>query len=123
MRFKLKCAGMLACIPASYVQAQQIPDSIFSQSLQEIVVTGQSARQRITEGRLGSENLEPPKLALTPQMFGETDIIKSITLMPGIRGGAEGTGGWQCLPEPCLNGRNDALQPVAPDGDILNIQR
>jgi len=123
MRFKLKCAGMLACIPASYVQAQQIPDSIFSQSLQEIVVTGQSARQRITEGLLGSENLELPKLALTPQMFGETDIIKSITLMPGIRGGAEGTGGWQCLPEPCLHGRNDALQPVAPDGDILNIQR
>jgi len=75
MRFKLKCAGMLACIPASYVQAQQIPDSIFSQSLQEIVVTGQSARQRITEGLLGSENLELPKLALTPQMFGETDII------------------------------------------------
>lgn len=123
MRFKLKCAGMPVCIPASYVQAQHIPDSIFSQSLQEIVVTGQSARQRITEGRLGSENLELPKLALTPQMFGETDIIKSITLMPGIRGGAEGTGGWQCLPEPCLHGRNDALQPVAPDGDILNIQR
>ena len=57
--------------------AKENPDTIGSQALQEVVVTGQSARQRISGAGLGSENLELTKLALTPQLFGEKDIIKS----------------------------------------------
>lgn len=70
-------------------------DSIPAQSLTEVVVTGQSARQRVANGRLGSESLELAKLALTPQMFGENDIIKSITLLPGVHSEAEGAGGFE----------------------------
>lgn len=68
-------------------QAQS--DSIQAQKLQEVTVTGQSARQRVADGMLGSERLELSKLAATPQLFGETDIIKSITLLPGVHGEAD----------------------------------
>ena len=58
------------------------------ESFREVVVTGQSARQRVADGMLGSEQLELTKLADTPQLFGETDIIKSIALLPGVHGEA-----------------------------------
>lgn len=64
--------------------------------LDEVVVTGRSpAQQRVASGQLGSEKLELGKLALTPQLFGEADIIKSIALFPGVHGEAEGAGGFE----------------------------
>lgn len=113
MEVNLKYVGIVACIFAFSVHAQQTADSVPAQSLQEIVVTGQSARQRISDGHLGSENLELTRLALTPQMFGETDIIKSITLMPGIHGGAEGTGGFE------VRGGNVYQNLISMDGMTL----
>lgn len=74
---------------------QEIPDSIDSLELHEVVVTGQSARQRIADVHLGAEHLELSKLAAVPALFGENDIIKSITLMPGVHGEGEGTGGFE----------------------------
>ncbi len=71
----------------------ETPD--LQEELQEVVVTGQSARQRITEISLGAEHLELSKLAVIPALFGETDIIKSITLMPGVHGEGEGAGGFE----------------------------
>lgn len=65
------------------------------EELQEVVVTGQSARQRIADIRLGAEHLELSKLAAVPSLFGENDIIKSITLMPGVHGEGEGAGGFE----------------------------
>ena len=47
---------------------------------------GQSARQRISGVQLGAERLELTKLSLTPALFGENDLIKSITLLPGVHG-------------------------------------
>lgn len=75
--------------------AEELPDSLDITTLEEITVTGQSARQRISHARLGSESLELTKLALTPQLFGETDIVKSITLLPGVHSEAEGAGGFE----------------------------
>lgn len=75
------------------VTAAEAPDSIATQALQEVTVTASSARQRVTDGHLGSEQLELTKLSATPSLFGETDIVKSITLLPGVRSEAEGAGG------------------------------
>lgn len=77
------------------VSHQAEADSLLRGSLEEVVVTGQSARQRIDALRLGVENLELAKLAQVPQLFGENDIIKSITLMPGVRGEGDGGGGFE----------------------------
>lgn len=88
-------------------------DTVKTQTLDEVVVTGQSARQRISTAILGSENLELNTLALTPQLFGETDIIKSITLLPGVHGEADGAGGYE------VRGGNAYQNLVTVDGMTL----
>lgn len=95
------------------LMAQTIPDSVSTQMLQEVVVTEQSARQRLSNGKLGSENLELGKFALAPKMFGEVDIIKSITLLPGVHSEAEGAGGFE------VRGGNAYQNLVMMDGMTL----
>lgn len=87
--------GALGCLGAELPGGEAEADSLLQGSLEEVVVTGQSARQRVDALRLGVENLELAKLAQVPQLFGENDIIKSIALMPGVRGEGDGGGGFE----------------------------
>lgn len=95
------------------VEAQTSGDSVQSKLLQEFVITDQSARNRVMNARLGSESLELTKLELTPKMFGEADIIKSITLLPGIHGESDGIGGFE------VRGGNAYQNLVTVDGMTL----
>lgn len=70
------------------------PDSISTQQLNEVVVTGNSPFQRMDNVQLGAEKLELKVMEKTPVLFGEVDIIKSITLLPGVRQESEGSGGY-----------------------------
>ena len=88
-------------------------DSIQVNELKEIVVSDFSARNRIMNSHLGSETLELTKLTLTPQMFGEADIIKSIALLPGVRNEADGAGGFE------VRGGNAYQNLVTMDGMSL----
>lgn len=69
-------------------------DTLASQELDEVVVTANSSFWRVGDVRLGVEKLEINTLAKTPVLFGEVDIIKSITLLPGVRQESEGSGGY-----------------------------
>ena len=102
---------LISCFKAA-LNAQEIPDSVEVYELDEIVITDQSAKNRV-QALPGSENLELTKLALTPQLFGETDIIKSITLLPGVHGEAEGAGGFE------VRGGNAYQNLVLMDGMTL----
>lgn len=62
--------------------------------LNEVVVSGHSPAQRVGNVQLGAEKLEITVLEKTPVLFGEVDIIKSITLLPGVRQESEGSGGY-----------------------------
>ena len=93
--------------------AQETNDSVQTHLLQEVVVTDQSARNRIANARLGSETLELTKLSMAPKMFGEMDIIKSITLLPGVHGEADGAGGFE------VRGGNAYQNLVTLDGMTL----
>ena len=75
--------------------AQEPKDSVMGGELKEVVVTGNSARQRINNSRLGAERLEMSKMIQVPAFGGEVDIIKSITLLPGVRSEGEGGGGFE----------------------------
>ena len=75
------------------IAAQEAADSVGQ--LEEVVVTGQSAGSRIGSLRLGAENLELSKMALMPVLFGENDIIKSITYLPGVHSEGDGAGGFE----------------------------
>lgn len=102
---------VLSCV--FKMRGDNLIDSVPTHYLQEVVVTDQSARNRIQNVQLGSETLELTRLASTPKMFGETDIIKSITLLPGISGEAEGVGSFQ------VRGGNAYQNLVTMDGMTL----
>lgn len=106
-------ALLIIAASSAYSYADNSTDTVATHQLQEVVVTEQSARSRINNARLGSENLELSKLSLTPQLFGETDIIKSITLLPGIHGEADGAGGFE------VRGGNAYQNLVTLDGMTL----
>ena len=73
----------LAARPHSEVNAHET-DSLESKILNEVVVSGYSPTQRIGNVRLGAEKLEMTVFEKTPMLFREVDIIKSITLLPGV---------------------------------------
>ena len=85
-----------------------------SRTLGEVTVSGQSAARRVADGHLGSENLELDRLAATPQLFGEADIVKSITLLPGVRQEGDGAGGFE------VRGGNAYQNLVTLDGMTLH---
>lgn len=83
------------------------------QELDEVVVQSQSARRRVAGVQIGVESLELAKLKVTPVLFGERDIIKSIALLPGVSDEGEGSGGFE------VRGGTSAQNLVAMDGMTL----
>ncbi|MBD5202774.1 MAG: TonB-dependent receptor [Bacteroidales bacterium] len=89
------------------------PDSLASVELHEVVVQGNSARDRIRNVRLGAERLELSKLNDLPSFAGENDIIKSLSFLPGVRSEGEGGGGFE------VRGGNASQNLVTLDGISL----
>ena len=88
-------------------------DTIHVNELNEVIVSDFTVHNRIMNSHLGSETLELKKLSLTPQMFGEVDIIKTIALLPGVRNEADGAGGFE------VRGGNAYQNLVTMDGMSL----
>lgn len=95
MTGKFCFASLLMAISSANGVAEEIADTIATQKLHEIVVTASSARQRISNPRLGAERLELSKLTALPSFGGERDIIKSMALLPGVRSEGDGGGGFE----------------------------
>lgn len=70
-------------------------DTIRTELLDEVVVTSNSARQRIREVQTGAEQLQLKELTATPQLFGERDVIRSIQLLPGVKSESDASSGFQ----------------------------
>ncbi len=62
--------------------------------LNEVVVTGRSTDAAISKAQMGVERLDLKQIAKVPVLFGEKDIIKTMTLMPGIKSAGEGSSGF-----------------------------
>lgn len=88
-------------------------DSLRFENLQEVTITGVSGRQRMREVRLGTERLELAKMAQLPSFMGENDIIKGVSLMPGVHGEGEGSGGFE------VRGGNASQNLIQIDGITL----
>lgn len=104
---------LLLAVTDSRGMAQEKVDSISARKLKEVVVTGTSARQRIENKRIGVERLELTKFLQLPSFGGENDIIKSITLLPGVRSEGDGGGGFE------VRGGNAYQNLVTVDGISL----
>lgn len=83
----------LTAYPASATEVAEM-DTLDTRQLNEVVVTGQGAVRRVENMQIGAEKLEIDVLEKAPVLFGEADIIKSITLLPGVRQESEGSGGY-----------------------------
>ena len=70
-------------------------DTAVVDELQEITVIGSTARQRVSLGRLGAESVPISVLQSLPGFMGENDLIKSLSLLPGVRSEAGGIGGFE----------------------------
>jgi hypothetical protein len=62
--------------------------------LEEVVVSSRRKDENIRDAQNGVENLDPKQLAKIPVIFGEKDIIKSMQLLPGVKGGGDGSSGF-----------------------------
>ena len=70
-------------------------DTIRSERLDEVVITSNSARQRLQNIQTGAEQLQLKDLAAAPQLFGENDIMRSIQLLPGIKAESDASSSFQ----------------------------
>lgn len=64
-------------------------------ALNEVVVSANRFSSKLTTTQIGSENIAIDQIKKMPTLFGETDIVKSITLLPGVKSAGDGTTGFQ----------------------------
>lgn len=64
------------------------------ESLEGVEISSKAENSNITDTRMGVEKLSVQQLNKLPVLFGERDIIKAVTLLPGVKSGGEGNGGF-----------------------------
>lgn len=72
-----------------------IPVKISTQAitLKEVEITVDHTKQKVESTQMSSFDIPISAVKSLPFIMGEVDIIKSIQLLPGIKGGTEGTSG------------------------------
>ena len=68
-------------------------DLISGLTLNEVVVKANSFREQLNSSEMSVEAITTKEAKVIPVIFGETDIIKTIQLKPGIASGSEGSTG------------------------------
>lgn len=63
-------------------------------STQEAVITGQRTNINVTSTEMSRVELTGEQVKTLPVIFGEPDVLKAITLLPGIKSGGEGGTGF-----------------------------
>jgi hypothetical protein len=60
----------------------------------EVVITDKKPDENITDGQMSTNRLEMKQVKQIPAFLGEVDVLKTIQLLPGVKGGAEGNSGF-----------------------------
>lgn len=64
-----------------------------SKQIDEVVITGEKKNRNVESLQMSMEKVQVKMIKKLPSFMGEVDIIKSITLLPGIQNGGEGSSG------------------------------
>jgi hypothetical protein len=64
-----------------------------AKQIDEVVVTGEKKNRNVENLQMSMEKVQVKMLKKLPSFMGEVDLIKSITLLPGIQNGGEGSSG------------------------------
>jgi hypothetical protein len=83
--------------------------------LDEVEIVGFNAQDKIDNARAGVEVLNIGKLEVVPQVMGETDIIKSLEMLPGVTSVGEISSGFNVR-----GGNIDESLVLLNDGIIFN---
>jgi hypothetical protein len=65
-----------------------------STQLKTFEVTAEKEDENITETRIGVEKISMKEIESIPVLFGERDVMKTVQLLPGIKGAGEGNSGF-----------------------------
>jgi hypothetical protein len=61
---------------------------------EEVVITDKKADENVSDGQMSANRLEMKQVTKIPSFMGEIDVLKTIQLLPGVKGGAEGNSGF-----------------------------
>ena len=64
-----------------------------TKQIDEVVVTGEKKNRNVENLQMSMEKVQVKMIKRLPSFMGEVDVIKSITLLPGIQNGGEGSSG------------------------------
>ena len=70
-------------------------DTVKTQQIDEVVVTATAARQRLQSVQAGAEEVQLRQLTSAPQLFGEADVMRSLTLLPGVKQESDASSSFQ----------------------------
>lgn len=62
-------------------------------NLKEVVISAENSQKQYEINKMSSIQLDLEKLKSLPVLLGETDIMKTIQLLPGVQSGSEGSSG------------------------------
>ncbi len=62
--------------------------------LDEVVITDQKARENVERATMGVIDINVEEIELLPAIGGETDLLKSLQLLPGVQSGTEASAGF-----------------------------
>jgi hypothetical protein len=62
--------------------------------IKEVIVTGERKDENVRGTEMGTMSLSVDKIKTLPVIFGETDILKTLQLMPGVQSAGEGNSGF-----------------------------
>lgn len=64
-----------------------------SLQVKEVIVSAERKDKNITRTQMSVQKIEVATLKQLPSILGETDVMKSMTLLPGVQDGGEGSSG------------------------------
>lgn len=67
---------------------------ISNQQLEEVVITGERQDANVSAPEMSVMKIESKTISAIPALFGETDVIRAIQLLPGVKPVAEGSTGF-----------------------------
>ncbi len=62
--------------------------------LEEVTVSGSRVEENVEGAKMGTNTISMEIVKKLPSLYGEVDVIKSVTLLPGVSTGGEGTQGF-----------------------------
>ncbi len=59
--------------------------------IEEVVIKAEGEDRNVTSARMGVEQISIKEINKLPVLFGERDVIKALTLLPGVKSGGDGS--------------------------------